>query len=144
MKRILTATLALWLALTPASFGDDTPFSKAQRHLRPFGPGIFHCNGVPVVMLSKGFWVLRDWQCPHYGFFYPRGFYQFAYPYCYSLPYGPTGMYGVGPYPGYYPHPYTYGIYPPYLGYLGDEREEPWYKFIQKYLKEHPEQEGRK
>lgn len=136
MKKILTAFLVLWLVLMPISFGAENPFIKAQKRLWPFWPGIFHCNGVPVVMYSKGFWVPRDWYCPHFGFSYPRGFYPYAYPYSYGLIYGPTWMYGAGLYPGYYPHPYLYGVYP---GYSEVKKEEPWYKFIQKYLKEHPE-----
>lgn len=141
MKRILTTFFVLLLAAMPTSFGDDNPFLKAERRLRPFWPGMFHCNGVPVTVFSKGFWVSRDWQCPHYGFSYTRGFYPYAYPYDYGLMYGHTWMYGAGLYPDYYPHPYMYGFYPanPQAG-----EEEPWYKFIQRYLKEHPEQAQKK
>lgn len=137
MKNILIVIIAAWLALMPVSFGIDNSF-KAFKGFNAFLHSIFHCNGVPVVIYPKGFLVLKDWRCPHYGFHYSRGFYSYGYNYSYSLHYGPLWMYGMGLYPQWrYPHPYLYGIYPT----IPDvEKEEPWYKFVQKYLKEHPEQ----
>lgn len=138
MKNTLIVILAAWLALMPVSFGNDNSFN-AFKGFNPLLPPIFHCNGAPVVINPKGFWVLKDWQCPHYGLHYSRGFYSFGHNYSYSLYYyDPFWMYGMGLYPqSRYPHPYLYGMYP---ANPDVENEEPWYKFIQKYLKEHPEQ----
>lgn len=120
-----------------AYIGANEPF-KCLKQFDAFFQSIFHCNGVPVVISPKGFWVSKDWECPHYGFRYSKGFYPYGYVYGHSLPYGSFWMYGRGLYSqSNYPHPYISGIYPTYKDV---EKKEPWYKFIQKYLKEHPEQ----